>query len=58
MFAAAEHFAGGGKPESIPDIATEGSLDNIDENQWPMFPKMEMLSDGADCKESPGITMQ
>ena len=58
MYAAAKHFADGGTPESIPDMMTEGSLDIIDETQWPMFPKLEMLSGGADCEESTGMTMQ
>lgn len=57
MFAAAEHFADGGTPESIPDMAAEGSLDNFDETQWPMFPKIEMLSKDESCEESPGMTM-
>ena len=58
MFAAAKHFADGGKPENIPNMMTEGSLDTIDEDQWPMFPKLEMLSDGAGCEEAHGISMQ
>lgn len=57
MFAAAKYFADGGTLESIPDMVEEGSLDNIDEAQWPMFPKIEMLSNDGDCTESPGLTM-
>ena len=48
MYAAAQHFEDGGKPESIPDMMTEGSLDILDETQWPMFPKLGMLLNGTD----------
>jgi hypothetical protein len=58
MYAAAKHFAGGGKPEDIPDLNEKDLLVNFDEENWPMFPKPETLSDGTDCEESSGMTMQ
>jgi hypothetical protein len=58
MCAAAKHFENGGKPEDIPELNEKGWLDSLEEDNWPMFPKPELLSDHTGGEESPGITMQ
>jgi hypothetical protein len=55
MYAAAEHFASGGKPEDLPELSEKGLLDSAGADHWPSFPK---LSDGAGDEESPGMTMK
>jgi len=57
MHEAAKHFANGGKPEDIPKLNKKDLLINFDKDDWPMFPKPEMLSDGTDCEESMDMTM-
>ena len=58
MYEAAKHFVNGGKPEDIPELNEKDLLVTLDKDIWPTFPKMEMLSDGENCEEAPGITMQ
>jgi len=48
MIGAAKHFANGGKPEDILLLSEEGLLSNVEFDDLPAFPKLEMLS--ADTK--------
>ena len=57
MCAAAKHFADGGKAEDIPELNEKDLLFSPDEEKWPTFPKMEMLSDSTDCEKSYDMTM-
>jgi len=43
MYAAAQHFSNGGKPEDIPKLNEEGLLESVDTDNWPKFPKLDML---------------
>ena len=57
MIGAAKHIANGGKPEDILVLSEEGKLDDIKSDNWPAFPKLEMLSVNLNSKETCNIAM-
>jgi hypothetical protein len=57
MYAAAKHLADGGNPEDMEKLNDADLLVDINGDNWPTFPKIEMLSEDTPGEEFGGIAM-